>query len=158
MVEAVGRLIQEEQFGPRRQGQARKRQPLLALAQGTVSLRGRQRVLHVKEFAGRAVEGGAGAGLEGHHLAERCLAGRFDALDDHGQAPGGLGGWVSGRRAEDLGRAFRRLDQARQEPEERRLARAVGAEQGDDPPPRHLEREAVEGPGVTVQSRQALGV
>src|SRR3954471_21665780 len=46
--------------------------------------------------------------------------------------------------AEDAARSARRVDDSEQDPEDRRLARAIGSEQSVDRPCRHREADAVD--------------
>jgi hypothetical protein len=63
------------------------------------------------------------------------------ALDERTDPRKGQSGAGRHRFAEDLDVSFGRLDQAQQHPDRGGLARAVGAEEAEDGPDRHVEVE-----------------
>jgi hypothetical protein len=92
--------------------------------------------------------------VEAEVLAHRQLGIERGLLENDAEAAADGGGIDRGPVPEHLGRAGGRRHQRRHDPEQRRLAAAVGTEQAEEFAGLHFERESVEGAVVTVRVRE----
>ena len=162
-VEAVGRLVQDQQLARREQGGgdrqalphpegvgavplARCGEQTHPVERGVDAARGRPRV---GSHVGCVEPGEVGAARE-VRVERRALDERTDPVQ---RLPRPLRHGV----AEDAAAARRGLDETEQHPDRRGLARPVGAEEAVDRPTRHRERDPVDGDLVAEALREAHG-
>ena len=161
-VEARAGLVEEEDLGVVREA-AREGEALAqASGEGACALAAALDERDVLEDGLRAVrDGGAGHAVEAREEAEVLFHGQLgvralalgDEADDAAEAR-----FVAGdAEARDLGRAARGAEDAGEDVEEGGLARAVGAQEGDDLAGGHVQRDALERVPLAVVAREVPG-